>query len=367
MYQVINIAGIKIKINNSEIGNLIIQDLDGICSIANNDTGIDIELHFKNYGLNYRILSGNNLRYNENGFENRFLSSIDYISCNTFVKNMKIDIYIKRKNIGIRGKIKSFLYGKNIVEKDTVLSYSLFWYIFQIKLMQLNRTFLHAGIFADSNNNAIAITGTGGSGKTSTLFKILEDSNYKYLAEDFAIIDINGYTYYNPKPISVYETDMKFNPNLLGKVFLLFSNTEKIFWKFYVKILKRNPIVKINPEKLLGNRISVKGKLKKVVYVIREDIKDFNYREICVDELSQRSLNVALREFKTLFEILTLLNANRLDDYTQMYTFQEFKNTLNSLYNQSFTHSKNYLLKIPYNKTPEEVVFYLKKNGLFDE
>ena len=70
-----------------------------------------------------------------------------------------------------------------------VLSYSLFWYIFNISLLKKNKSFIHAGIYSNSSDEATIITGTGGCGKTSTLFKLLEDNKSKYISEDFGIIE----------------------------------------------------------------------------------------------------------------------------------------------------------------------------------
>lgn len=365
--KIIEIAGIIIKINiSNEISNLVANDLDAVEKSEFNKFDIEININ-QSKDFDYKVISGNNLKFTHAAYINKFLPNLDYVIENLFLNKPTILNIDLKSSKSIKNKLKTILYGKNIIEKNIILSYSLFWYIFQIKLMQFNKTFLHAGIFSDNEENAIAITGTGGGGKTSTLFNILEDSKYNYLSEDFGIIDTDGYTYYNPKPISIYETDMRFNPKVLGKAYSLLTQKEKLLWSFQVKYLKRDPIVKMNPKTLLNDRIAQKAKLKKVVYVIRENRKEFEYQSISKEELSQRSLNVALREFKTIYEILTLLNANKPKEYDNIPTFDTFKNDLMQLYLKTFSKTQNFILKIPYKRTPEDVVIYLKKHGLFDE
>ena len=367
MHKIVEIAELIIKINIIDnLSVLVASDLSAVENYKFDKFDIEININ-QNKNFNYKIISGNNLKFTSNGYINKFLPNLNYTVEDLWTnKQTVLNIDIKSSE-SIKNKLKTILYGKNIVEKNTILSYSLFWYIFQIKLMQFNKTFLHAGIFSDNKKNAIAITGTGGGGKTSTLFKILEDSQYNYLSEDFGIVDSDGYTYYNPKPISIYETDMKFNPKILGKAYNLLSKKEKLLWDFKVKYFKIDPIIKTNPQILLNNKIIQKAKLKKVVYVIRENIDEFEYQSLSKEELSQRSLNVALREFKAIFEILTLLNANKPNKYNNIPTFDAFKNDLIQLYLKTFSKTQNFILKIPYEKTPEDVVIYLKNNGLFDE
>jgi len=303
------------------------------------------------------VTSGNNCKFNEKEFYYKSLYPIKYRVTNLFnVNEVKIDIEFIPKNK--KAKIQSFLYGQNNIEKNTILSYGLFWYILQLELLKNNKTFLHAGIFS-KDGEAIAITGTGGSGKTSSLFKVLENKGYKYLAEDFGIIGNDINTYYNPKPLSIYETDIKFNPKILNKSYEFLSLKEKLLWNLRVEILHQDPIVKINPKKLLDTQIILKAELKKVLYYIRTDIDEINISNISKEELAERSLNVALREFKIFFEILTLLNANKKEDYTFL-TIDDIIHNIRNLYIDIFNKTENYLVEIPFKETPNNIINFLK-------
>ena len=359
MNSIVNIAGLNIEIDTTNIiGRLIAEELGAIEVGENN---INISINFDKINLDYKVTSGNNCKFNKDGFFYKSLYPLKYQITNLFNDDTtKIDIEFVYKNI--KAKLQSFLYGKNNLEKNTILSYSLFWYVLQLELLKINKTFLHAGIFS-KDGEAIAITGTGGSGKTSSLFKVLEDKKYKYLAEDFGIIGKDIKTYYNPKPLSIYETDIKFNPKILNKTYDFLDSKQKILWDIQVKYLKRDPIIKVNPKKLLNEQIEEQALLKKVLYYLRTDTRSIKINNISKEELAERSLNVALREFKIFFEIFTLLNANKKSDYNFLTVNDIIKNMRN-LYIDIFSKTENYLIEIPFKETPDNIVNFLNDKGI---
>ncbi|GEM_PF-5668388 len=363
-YKILEIADIIIHVAMKyPLGRLIVQDLDSSLFKDREvmaDITIDITEKLENQ---FSIYSGNNFKYNRDLFRFNALSGrVDYTLSNPFSqKPSMLQVALKRKTLKTR--LRSLLYGKEVFEKNIVLSYSLFWYIFQLKLMHKQKTFLHAAIFSNHKGEAIAITGTGGSGKTSTLFKILEEGDYHYLAEDFGIVDAEGRSYYNPKPISIYATDMDYNPKILGRYYHTFSLFEKLFWRIQVGILKRDPVVKSSPYRILDGKIQKRAKLKKVLYFVREDREMFDIRKLQVDELVARCRSVAIRELKSMVEVLSLFQANAPNSYPQ-YTLEAFHTDLSTIYHSCFNQTENYLVSIPIKATPSEIVHYLKQESI---
>lgn len=357
--KVVNIAGINIEIDTSHIiGNLIAEKLGAIIKQTNN---IHVSIKFDKIVFKPEVISGNYFQFDKNSFLYKSLYPINY-QINNLFNYEKTDIIINFVKKTLKLKLLTILYGKYNLEENIILSYGLLWYILEIELLKRDKTFLHAGIFS-KNKEAIAITGTGGSGKTSSLFKILENKEYKYLSEDFGIIGKDLKTYYNPKPLSIYESDIKFNPKILSKTYNFLNKKEKILWNIKVKILKRNPIIKLNPKLLLNDRIEEKAELKKVLYFLRTDTKDIKIKTITSKELTNRSLNVALREFKMFFEIFTLLNANKKDNY-DFLTVDDIINNIRNLYIDIFSKTKNYLIEIPFKEIPENIISILQKERI---
>ena len=220
----VKIAEIVIKIPQiNEVSKRIINDLN---AKKGNDTDrYDICINVSNDLGKYRPLiypAKGSMNFNEKEYFVNYLSSINYVVSNLF-NNDCINIEVNLKNRSLKTIINSFFQSKSVFQSNEILSYSLFWYVLHLKLLQKGKAFLHAGIFS-SNNKASIIAGTGGCGKTSTLFKILEDKSTKYISEDFGIIDIESYSHYSPKPVSIYASDMEFGQKILHDYFNIFSN-----------------------------------------------------------------------------------------------------------------------------------------------
>jgi len=357
-YKYTKIADIKIKIDTSvEIGKIVANQLDAKEDILK-DCDLIIKFTDDLKFENEYISSGDNLKYNDFEYLVKFLHVVQY-KVNHLFDNKETSIEIKIFNKNFKAKIKELIYGKNNIEVNSILSYSLFWYIFQYKLLQKKRTFLHAGVFS-KDDVAFAITGTGGSGKTSNLFKVLEDKEYRYLSEDFAIVDKEGFAYYNPKSVSIYETDMKYNPKILGNYYNYFSLKEKIIWRINTEFLKRDPIVKANPHKLLKNNIVTKSKLKNIFYFVRNKDDKITHSIISRKDLVKRSLNVTLREMKQFVELLFLMEANKQSEFLNMIDFKEYTKNIEEIYYECFSNTKNYIMYVPESFKPDYIVKYMK-------
>jgi hypothetical protein len=74
--------------------------------------------------------------------------------------------------------------------------------ITHIKLLQKNHTFLVGACFEpNGSNTATIISSMGGMGKTSLVFKTLEEIGGKFFSDDMVIISKNGKIYSYPKPV----------------------------------------------------------------------------------------------------------------------------------------------------------------------
>jgi len=360
----IEIAGIKIKIKNTNlVANEIIKDLKAIKH--ENDSEYDICLEIKDDKLkNYQATvfsAKGSMNFNKNEYFVDYLSDVNYIVKNLFT-NEAIEIQINCSKSSLKKKVKQLYSSKTIMSKNTILSYALFWYVLHMALLKEEKSFLHAGI-VDLNGKATIITGTGGCGKTSTLFKILEDSNSKYIAEDFGIIDKEGFTYYNPKPVSIYASDMEFGQNILKNYFIKFSNKEKIIWSLKRNILKINPMIKAVPSLLMNNRISQKSKIENVIYFVRNNNEVISMQNINKNDLAERVLDASMRELKTLNELILLMRANAPIEYN-IPSFEDIRMQAKDIYMNAFEETNNKIIYIPHKTKPDDLVGYLKENGL---
>ncbi|MBN2193642.1 MAG: hypothetical protein JW751_12565 [Polyangiaceae bacterium] len=244
--------------------------------------------------------------------------------------------------------------------KSTVMTYQFFWLAFQLALLKRGGTFLHAGIYTD-DGTATAITGTGGCGKTSCLFRMLQEHpTYRYLSEDFGIITDRIEAHFNPKFVSIYRSDTR--QHLLRDYVLdRLPLGEKPYW-YGLSLLRANPRVKAAPREVLGpERIAQTAQLSRVVYLIRGSFADLEATRVGADELAERCLNVTLRELKSLTEVLHLMNANRVPGMCTP-TVGDWAETQRQLYREIFAQVTGFVLAVPRGCPPEEVCAYLERS-----
>lgn len=360
----VEIAGIILKLKpENSIAKKIINDLGAIKESRNRQVDIAFEF-FKYNNSNYipKIFSAkNNFHFNEKEFYSNYLNDIEYLIANLFVKDT-VTIKVRNKKKSLFKYLRKLISENEESIKNQILSYSLLWYVVYIRLLQINKTFVHACAF-ELNNQTTLICGTGGCGKTSTLFKILEENNSFYLSEDFGIINDKGYTYFNPKPISIYASDIEYNLKTLKSSLNFLSFNQKIRWILKRYLLKRNPMIKINPTTLLKNRVKQKLKINNTIYFVRCADNKFTIQDIKINELVNRILYSSMRELKGLGEITNLILSNAPNTFN-IPSFDGLKNKSKLIYESTFSKTNNFILHIPFKATPKEIIDFLKKNNI---
>lgn len=364
----IEIANIGIEIKNDcDITKEIIKEFKAYEASKVNNVDITIESKqnlYEEYNPTVHTAKGN-MNFNISSYFMGYNKDVKYLVTNMF-NNKSVRISFKTSNSLDLKRILKNLYrldfNNSKTYKNIVLSYSLFLYVLHIILLRKNLSFIHSGVFV-SNNQCTVFVGTSGCGKTSTTFKILEDINSKYMADDYGIIDSNGFAYYNPKSISIYASDMEYGQKILGEYFLKLSTFEQIKWKLKRYIFKQNPMLKVPPEDVVGTRISKKHKINNVLYFVRNEDDNISIKNIDLEELCERALDATMRELKTLNEVIHLIKANAPTNYN-IPSFEDIRNQTKDVYKKAFENTNNKIVYIPHKTTPDELVSFLNKQGL---
>lgn len=285
---------------------------------------------------------------------------VPYLCKNLFNDQPCELIILDRKNKPIKTKIRN-LAGTKINSKIE-LSYSLFWLVIQVLLVYKGYSFIHAGVFS-KNNKALAFMGTGGSGKTSNMFNYLSKPEYKYLAEDFGIINTEGMVELSSKTLSIYDSDVKSDTSLLKDLNKHLQLKEKLKWSL-IKRANRNPMVKL-PVRAFFDKEKIAGPayLSKAFYIIRCDDEKPSISSLEIDELAERMVNVTFREMKKLTELLNLINANSPNEYNYP-TVELLRAKTRSIYLKAFEKSDLYLLKLPFKCGSKEVEEFLSSKEI---
>jgi len=249
------------------------------------------------------------------------------------------------------------------VETDQILSYSLAWHLLHLALLRKGAAFMHGSVLANGNG-ATLIAGTGGCGKTSTLFRALDDPGRRYLAEDFAIIDTDGVAHFNPKPVSVYASDVDLGSEVLNQRFRRRAgDAERAAWLVERRLLRRNPLRKVPPRELMGDRVNASAPLRHAIYMIRCDRRTLELGKVSRDELCERALDASMRELKTLTEILLLIRANAPRNLPVPSPAELAASTM-AVYRSALARAESMLAFVPHAMKPAEVVAALEARGI---
>lgn len=259
------------------------------------------------------------------------------------------------KKIDIKTKVRKIV--NSSINTKVEISYSLFWYIIQVLLLEKGFSFIHAGVIS-KDKKAFAFMGTGGSGKTSAMFNYLLKDDYKYLSEDFGIIDTNSCVHLSSKTLSIYNSDISNDSTLIAKIKKHIKPSDKLWW-FLNKKLGRNPMIKLPIRTFFSEeKISNSMPLASTFYLTRCNIDEPYINQIDKEELAERMLNVTFREMKKLTEVLGLINANAPLDF-DFPSIEIMKIKTKSIYLQAFDKCDLFLVGVPYKYKPEQVEEFL--------
>lgn len=262
--------------------------------------------------------------------------------------------YIRPQNIGVCGRAEKFV--------DSIMTYEVFWYILAVLYMRQDKVFVHSGI-ASIGNEAYAMCGTGGCGKTSTLFSFLQRKNSKYIADDLGIIGTDCKTYYTPKKMAIYQSDAKYkNKDILQAISKL-PFTLKFHWKLF-QALGMTPRYRFNPYQVFDeSRILREAELKEIIFLSRSNNAGVVKSEIDQNELATKIRHASFRELKELNEILNNIRAVGDESIRSHYpSIHDLEKEYENILMKIIKEVKSCQMAVPLKINPEEIIRQVVEN-----
>jgi hypothetical protein len=249
------------------------------------------------------------------------------------------------------------------IDAHPSLSYALLWFVVHVRLLRRGVTSVHAGI-AELETGAVAIAGTGGSGKTSLLFSLLERDGARYLAEDFGILASDGAVHLSPKAISIYSSDLHSGSIGLSRYVASRPVPQRAKWLVHRRLLRTTPMVKAPVGAILPpERIGTHAPLRQVLWLIRTAGSGIRARDASADELAERATNVAWREHKRLLELVRMIRANAADS-TQVPTVESLTAETRSTLRAGLVEAERQVVEVPAAAGPDEILDALGRDGI---
>ncbi|MDD9942878.1 MAG: hypothetical protein OXU20_17695 [Myxococcales bacterium] len=245
------------------------------------------------------------------------------------------------------GNLVSTLRGRQ--QLNPVMNYAGFWGALHFALLRRDAAFFHAGMYA-TTQGAVALAGTGGSGKTSLLFTLLESRERTYLAEDFSIISAQGDGYYCPKDVTIYASDTR--QPLLARFVEASSERCKALRPTRAR---PNPRIKVSPRDVLGGRVGSSAPLARVLYLVRSAADEVKVEPVGADEMAKRAAHVAQRELKAWVESLHLIGANQTSE-EGFPSPADVADRVDGIYQSAFSKADCLLVHLPAGHDPRRII-----------
>jgi hypothetical protein len=334
--------------------------------VYNGNKATDIKLNFngtvKPYfnepigylGKNVGSYSKNGLYINNNPFfsyEVRNLFTGGCIEVDVFYRKLS---FIRSLYVFLKGVLSVEYHSKEHFLKGCFASYNALYWIFSVALMKQKKCFIHSGTMT-LGDETLVLAGTGGCGKTSSVLSFLEKDNSHYLSEDFGVLSTKGTINYCSKTISLYYSDIQKGSSIAKSSLNQLGFYNKIKWFFLTKIIKLNPIIKVEPRSFSNTSADKEEELNKFVYLSRIKTDKVKLHKGCSNNIAKRSAISSIRELKSFIDILNIIEANKPLECEFYPTSEQFYQKYLSILQKGLVSIDCYFIEIPEKIHPDKI------------
>ena len=188
------------------------------------------------------------------------------------------------------------------------------------------------------------------------LFKLSQDDNFKFIADDLTIISDQSVSYYQGRCLSLKPYHLNFYDFLSDRLSLLMSRMQRLQWKF----LKDNRLTyRMSPQDLFAN-VCEKSIMKSIIHLCNHDKDTFEIKNITSEELMNFTIPILTNElFLANHKLNTLasLPFSPFDSTAKIFMASE------NIFNSAFKNVTLNIVFVPYMSNPNELYDFLKSEG----
>jgi hypothetical protein len=270
----------------------------------------------------------------------------------------KFKVYINvSDNETLKSSIRIFnkAFKNNIEIQITTFYYRIFLLFTQIWNVENNCSYVHASAI-EVNGESILFTADSGVGKSTLLFKLSQDDNFKFIADDLTIISDQSESYYQGRCLSVKPYHLNFYYFLSERLSLLMSRMQKLQWQF----LKDNRLTyRVSPNDLFAS-ICEKSKIKSIIHLCNHDKDTFEIKNITNEELINFTIPILTNE---LFLANHKLNTLASLPFSPFHSTAKIYTASENIINSAFKNVTLKLVFVPYMSNPNDLCDFLKSEG----
>jgi len=263
-----------------------------------------------------------------------------------------------RQRLNMVPFFNSFYLGKG--ERSLNFIYSLWQYLLQSLLIETGASLIHASC-VEKNGKVLMFPAWGGAGKTSMMYRLVMNGDWKFLSDDMSILSRDGVLYLNSAPIAVYPYNLKGLPHLHRRISELQSLGGRIHWHLWNRILGESRVGRrIFPRDLFGDKkVADRGILEKAIYLVRWNAATFHFDSICAEELASHAVNVLLAEIRQFrFEFQAW---NSVPNFSLFRNIWEIAERTRLILAEAFKNKDLHVLYIPKQAVPNDIHAFVSR------
>ena len=287
------------------------------------------QTHFKDGELDFLIDNSNKFKVYVNVSDNETLKSSLRIFNKAFKNNIELQI--------------------------TIFYYRIFLLFTQIWNVENHCSYVHASAI-EVKGESILFSADSGVGKSSLLFKLSLNDDFKFIADDLTIISNQAVSYYQGRCLSVKPYHLNFYNFLSDRLSLLMSRMQKLQWRF----LKVNRLTyRISPKDLFAS-VSEKSNIKSIIHLCNHDKATFEMKDITSEDLMSFTMPILTNE---LFLANHKLNTLASLPFSPFMSTAKIYRASEDVFNSAFKNISLKLVFVPYMSNPNDLYDFLKIEG----
>lgn len=287
------------------------------------------QTHFRDYELNFLIDNSNPFKVIVNVIDNETIQS----SFRVFNKG----------------------FTNNIEHQISTFYYRVFLLFSQLWNTQNGLTYLHSSAVS-VKGKSIIFTADSGVGKSALLFKLSQDKNFKFIADDLTLISNKSESFFQGRCLSVKPYHLKYFSFLSEKLKVLMGSVQKLQWK----IINDNRLTyRIAPTELF-DQICEKSEIKRIIHLCNYSKDTYEIKNISAVDLLGFTLSILTNE---LFLLNHKLNTLASLPNSPFINSSVLYKTVSDIYSQAFKNVEIKLVFVPYMSDPNDLYEFLKSEG----
>jgi len=262
------------------------------------------------------------------------------------------------ENIFSSLRIFNKAFKNNIELQISVFYYRIFLFFSQLWNLENRSSYIHAAAI-EIEKEAVVISADSGVGKSSLLFRISQQKEVDFIADDLAIVSCDSEVFYQGRALSVKPYHLEFYHFLKDKLQLSMNFMQRIQWSI---MSDKRLTHRIKPS-ILFSRSTQRSNIKRVVHLCNHNSNEFKIQSISAKDFCNIIIPILMKE-----QFLAHNNWNMITSFPDLglSTSEDMYRKSREVFEEAFKECRLLLVYVPYRSDPNLLYEFLKREGCLD-